>query len=429
MSRLDDLIEHHPVPSLRPLTWVIMIVLGVLIVWASAAQLDEVASADGEVVPRGQIKVIQHLEGGIIDEIYVTEGSMVHEGDPLVQLDLASSGANKEEFQARLDGLRLTLARLDAEANRQDLVFPEEEAARRPDLLRTETASHEARRQELESTLSVLRQLVRQRALEIEEFESKKVTLQDDLKLSERNFKISEDLLEQGLTTQVEHLENERELSALKGEIKTLDVSISRARSAQSEAREREREEGLKFRRAALEEFSKTEQAIARTREQLQKAEEQVGRTQITSPIDGIVKNMRYNTSGNVVQPGEPIMEIVPSGDNLVVEAKLNPVDRGYVEEGQNATVKVSTYDFVRYGGLEGRVAQIAPDTNTGDDGMPYYRVIVETEKSYLGSEEGSLPITPGMEAIVDIHTGSRSVLDFLIRPVLKLQHDAFRER
>ena len=263
MSRLDDLIEHHPVPSLRPLTWVIMVVLGVLIVWASAAQLDEVASANGEVVPRGQIKVIQHLEGGIIAEIYVTEGSMVDEGDPLVQLDLASSGVNKEELQLRLDGLRLTLARLDAEANSQDPAFPEDAAARRPNFVRTEAASHEARRQELESTLSVLRQLVRQRALEIEEFEARKAALEDDRRLAERNFKISKDLLEQGLTTQVEHLENEREVSALNGEIKTIEVSISRARSAQSEAREREREEGLKFRRAALEEFGKTERAMA----------------------------------------------------------------------------------------------------------------------------------------------------------------------
>ena len=169
---------------------------------------------------------------------------------------------------------------------------------------------------------------------------------------------------------------------------------------------------------------------IARMRETLSEASDRVKRTEIRSPIDGVVKNLRFNTIGGVVRPGEAIMEIVPIGDKLVIQARLSPIDRGYVQEGQKAVVKISTYDFVRYGGLTGQVAQIAADTNTDSaTGQPYYEVIVRTDKTFLGDKAGEFPITPGMQATVDIHTGSRSVLNYLIKPILKLRHEAFRER
>ena len=164
--------------------------------------------------------------------------------------------------------------------------------------------------------------------------------------------------------------------------------------------------------------------------ELLAQATDQGVRAEIKSPIDGVVKKLRTNTIGGVVTPGEAIMEIVPSGEKLVVEARLNPTDRGYVDAGQPAIVKISTYDFVRYGGLQGTVTQVAPDASTdAKSGSPYFEVIVETDKSWLGAEPGSLPITAGMQATVDIRTGSRTVIDYLLKPVLKLRDEAFRER
>ncbi len=429
MSRLDEIIDSHPIPSMRPLAWAIMFVLTITAAWAFSAKLEEVSSASGEVVPVGQVKVIQHLEGGIIQELFVSEGSRVDEGDSLAQLGLAASSVNKEELEVRLDGLLLKLARLDAEARGKKLSFPPDVAERRPQFLRTEDAAFQARLNELNSLVSTQRQAVNQRALEIKELQAKLAALQQDLGLARKNFKISKDLLDQQLTTRVDHLKLERELGALDGEIAATKLGIDRARAAQSEARGRQREETLRFRRAALEEYSGTEQSIARSREQLQKASEQAQRTTIRSPIKGIVKNLKYNTIGGVVKAGEPIMEIVPTGTAVVIEAKLNPIDRGYVEEGQEAVVKISTYDFVRYGGLDGRVSLIAPDSSTDEDGSPYFRVVIETDKNYLGDAQGELPITPGMEAIVDIRTGRKSVIDYLIKPVLKLKHEAFRER
>ena len=235
--------------------------------------------------------------------------------------------------------------------------------------------------------------------------------------------------MSQGLIPRMEHLELEGVVEKLAGESAVLDQSVPRAESALAESHARYNEEKERFISRSIEQLNTVELQFARINELLSKASDQVLRTEIRSPINGVVKSLRYNTIGGVIRPGEPIMEIVPAGGNLVIESKLNPVDRGYVQVGQRAVVKISTYDFVRYGGLEGVVTRIGADTNTAPSGETYYQVIVQTEKSYLGKQKGVLPIAPGMQATVDIHTGTRSVLNYMIKPVLKLRHEAFRER
>jgi adhesin transport system membrane fusion protein len=221
----------------------------------------------------------------------------------------------------------------------------------------------------------------------------------------------------------------QRDSERANGDLQAIVQQIPRAQSAVAEMRSRITEEENKFQRVALEELGKVEQTIQRTRELLADAVGQRVRTEIKSPSDGIVKNVKYTTIGGVVRPGDPILEIVPVDDVMVVEAKLNPVDRGYVRAGQRAVVKVTAYDYVRYGGLEGKVALIAADSNTEQNGNVFFRVVIETEKSWLGDKQGDWPVVAGMQASVDIHTGARSVLDYLVRPVLKLKHEAFRER
>ena len=405
-----------------------MIVIITALVWAFLARLDEVTIVEGEIVPRGQVRVIQNLEGGIIQEIYVTEGSVVNAGDSLLQIALRVSDVNREELQI-LDGLVLKRARLRAEAGGAAFRPPADEAARRPGVARVERQTFEARKSELASSISVLRSQIRQRELEIKEFEARRRSLTTELALASENLAISAELLAAELTPKVEHLEIERDVESLKGQIDAVEAAIPRAESSLVEARERERELTLKYRREASEDMGKTEVAISRTRELLSEATEQARRTDITTPIDGIVKKMRYNTIGGVIQGGEPILEIVPSGEDLVVEARLNPVDRGYVTEGQTAVIKISTYQFVRYGGIDGEVILIAPDATVDESGETYFRVLVLPDRPYLGDGPGDLPITPGMQATIDIHTGQNSVIDYLINPVLKLRNEAFRER
>jgi len=219
------------------------------------------------------------------------------------------------------------------------------------------------------------------------------------------------------------------EKERVEGELNNLIPAIPRARSAVEEIKNRIEEAASRFRREARDELSNVEQAISRIGALLKEATEQKGRAEIKSPIEGVVKNMGFNTIGGVVRPGDPIMEIVPTSENLVINAQLNPTDRGYVELGQKAVVKISTYDFVRYGSLDGEVIMVAPDSSTDPNGNPYFQVVVKTGKTYLGLMDGELPIIPGMQATVDIHTGEKSVIDYLVKPVLKIRHEAFRER
>lgn len=429
MSALDTLVAAHPVRGWRGLAWAIMALLAGALVWTLYARLDEVAIARGEVVPQGKVKVVQHLEGGVVQAIFVAEGREVKAGDPLLQLELAPTAMNREELQIRLDQHALDRARFEAEANGSALRLPRAESERRPELVAATRAAFEARRQELETGMTGLQEQVNQRELLVRELEATRRARVADLRLAREKFKISESLVEGNLVARIEHIQLQRDVEKLDGEIAILDQSIPRARAAVSEARERIKEERLRFRRLALEELEKAEANVARTRELLADATGQVRRAEIRSPVDGVVKNLRYNTIGGVVKPGDAIMEIVPADDDLVVEARLNPTDRGYVRIGQRAIVKISTYDYVRYGGLQGKVTHIATDANTDPQGQPYFKLIVVTDKSFLGDSAGAYPIIAGMQAEVDVHTGEKSVADYLIRPVLKLRHESFRER
>lgn len=426
---LDQLLRGHPVPTWRIVAWPVMILMLSMMTWTYFAELEEFTVASGEVVPVGKVKVVQHLEGGIIEELFVKDGDLVVEGQPLLQLDLGSGGTNIEELQVRLDSAILAAARLEAEATGNPLEFPPDEAERRPEMLTGQRQTYEARLSELESSVGILSEQVKQKELEVDELDVQRETISKNLKIAKERFKISESLLSEGLTARIEHLELEAAVESLEGELSNLTSAIPRARAAIAEAQERVNEAERRFRREAKEELDDSRQNIARVTELLDQANQQGVRAEIKSPTNGIVQNMVYNTVGGVVRAGEPIMHIVPTGEQLVVEARLNPTDRGYVEVGQRAMVKISTYDFARYGGLEGAVIQLAPDSSTDENGEPYFRVVVQTDRSYLGVQEGDLPITPGMQASVDIRTGTRSVLEYLVKPVLKLKHEAFRER
>lgn len=403
--------------------------VAISVIWAALAHLDEVAVAAGEVVPQGQVKTIQHLEGGIIDEIFIREGDTVREGTPLVQLDMAGSANNKDELQVRLDNLILTRARLEAEASGSEPTFPQDIATRQPQMTSAQAATFNARKQELASSLAVLKGQVSQRDRDVREVHVRLNAAKESLSLAEQRLQMSSNLLKDKLLAPMDHLEIERDVATLKGDVASLQEALLRARSALGEARERVAELELKYRREARELLGETEVDIARIEKVMIRATDQETRTTIRSPTNGVVKNMRYNTLGGVVRPGEPILDIVPTEDTLVIEARLNPIDRGFVSAGQRAVVKIDTYDFARYGGLDGEVQSVAPDSTVPDGGAPYFKVIVQTDQPWLGDEADNRLITPGMGATVDIHTGTRTVLEYLLRPVLKMKSEAFRER
>ncbi len=427
---LDRLTTLYPLPTWRLLGRTVMVGLTAFLIWANFARLDEVAIATGEVVPEGKVKTIQHLEGGVLREIYVNDGDVVKEGAPLLQLDLSANSMNRDELQVRLDGLTLQRARLTAEVAGADrAVFPDAESKRQPILLSAETRNFDSRRQALRATLSVLRDQARQKSLEIQELDTRQRALGANLRLARERLAMSTDLLKSGLTAKMEHVQLQGQVEELDGQLDLVRASLPRAQASLAEANSRIEEEQARFARTAQGELAEAELNIARTRELLAQASDQQRRTQVTSPIDGIIKNSRANTIGGVVRPGEAIMEIVPLHERLQIDAKLNPADRGYVEAGQKAMVKLTAYDFTTYGGLDGDVILVAPDTTIGQDEQPFYRVLVQTDKAFLGDTPTSRPITAGMQASVEIHTGTRTVMEYLLKPVLKLRHEAFRER
>jgi adhesin transport system membrane fusion protein len=427
---LDGVLASHPLPGWRIVAWLVMAVRASALIWATQARLDTVSLAEGSVIPQGQLRVVQHLEGGIVEAIYVSRDAVVTEGQPLLRLNLGAGGLNAQELAIRQDTLVLRRARLEAERDRVPLALPAEEAARRPDLAQAEEATHRSRIRTLEETLGVLDNQASQRRSEIRETEAQLASVRESLRLAQAEQARLAPLVERNLITRQDLTAMERDLEGLVGQRDSLTATLARTRSALQEAENRSAQALSEFLSRTTEELSDLQSELARLREQVQRASDQDFRTEIVSPIAGVVKNMRVNTIGGVVRPGEPILEVVPTEDRLVVEARINPADIAQVGVGQRAVVKLTAFDFMRYGGLEGQVTQVAADADQDQQtGAFYYRAIVETDRVAFEVEGGPKAIIPGMQAVVEVHIGDKTVMEYLIQPVLKLRHEAFRER
>lgn len=425
----DELRQQTRAVSWRSFALLTCLLVASAIAWARTVQLDQFVTGEGEIAPSGKVKVIQHLEGGSIAELMVADGQMVNAGDPLAVIDLAITGTNREELAARLDGLILTRARLLAEAAGEEFSPPAEVAARRPDFAAAEQVAFRARRTELEARLRGAEERVNQNDLAIRETTTTVAAIATDLELSRRNLAMSADLLRDGLTSKMAHLEREREVKLLEGKLATLRASVSKAKAALAEAQRSLEEEKLKFESAVSAELGSVGQELARTEQLMAEAQAQAQRRTIRSPVDGIVKNLQFHTIGGVIGPGDPIMEIVPASESLVIEVRLQPQDIGLVKIGQPVRVKISAYDFTRFGTLPGILTFVAADSVNDADGRPFFQAQVAPERMYMGSRPGDMPITPGMTATVDVRTGTRSVLEYLLKPVVRLSYDAFHER
>ena len=428
MNRLDQLLEQQGRPTLRGWPWLIMALLAAFLIWAYVATLERVVVAEGEVAPQGRVKVIQHLEGGVIEAFHVAEGDRVASGDPLVSLNIAAAGLNRSEIETALAARRVTAIRLAAEADGSVPNFAAAGADRRAPLVAAELAVFVARRAELDSEIAVLQEQQARLDRELEESKAKRHAIQENLSLAGRELELVTALFEEKLVAELKVLNAQQTVTRLAGELDVHNRVINTRQSKRTESEAVIAQAKARFYRRAREEAALNQAEIAGLEERLKLASDQARRATIRSPIDGEVKNLRYHTVGGVVTPGDPILQIVPVSGQLVIDAELAPADRGLVASGLAANVKITAYDFIRYGGLEGTVTHLAPDTSTTDSGDSFYRLVVTTEQTYLGNDPNQNQITPGMDAIVEIKVGSQSVLDFLLRPVLKTRDEAFRE-
>lgn len=416
----------------RTAHWILMGTAGffiVALIWASLAKLDEFARGVGKVIPTSHIQVVQNLEGGIISEILVQEGEVVQKGQVLVKMDPTRFVSSFGENQAKYDALMAAIARLTAEANNVEFTPPVELQKKNPKLVEDERALYLSRLNELQSNLRVLRQQMDQRSQELTEKRSRLVQLQQSHALVAKEVSMTRPLVEQGVMSEVELLRLERQLNDLLGELNATRLAIPRLGAALEEARSKAEGFEVKFRSDAREELNKARAEISATGASSTALEDRVARTTVRSPMAGTVKRIKITTIGGVIQPGMDLMEIVPLEDKLLVEAQVRPADIAFLQTGQEATVKLTAYDFSIYGGLPATLEYISADSITNDKGETFYIVKVRTNANYLDHEGKHLPIIPGMQASVDIRTGKKSVLTYLLKPIIKTKSTALGER
>lgn len=410
----------------------------IFLLWASLAEIDELARGNGKVIPTDKIQTVQSLDGGIISEIFIKEGDTVKFDDPLMKIDTTRFQATLEESRQEYLSLLALKARLEIEStidvdkDLPALKFDEKilSDSSRYDI--NEKMLLENRFRELKSSINVLRNQENQKIQELKEIESTIKKLTDSLGFIEEQRKTIRKLVERGIKSNYDLLDIEKEYNQTKGDLQTAKLSISRSNFAILEAGNRIQEKLNTFKSEASTELQKTVSQINRFEAKLVGDRDKVAKTTITSPVDGIIKQLNFNTIGGVVQPGVDLIEIVPLSDALVVEAKIDPKDIAFINPSQKAIIKITAYDFAIYGGLEGKIVEISADTIVDKDskeGKSYYRVLVKTDKNYLERKGKKLPIIPGMVATVDIVTGKKTILDFLLKPILKVKQDSLHER
>jgi membrane fusion protein, adhesin transport system len=408
--------------------WLIIVLIGTLIGWAAYFEIDEVARGDGKVIPSSQIQVIQNLEGGILEELLVKEGDIVEKDQVLLRINDTRFSSPLRESQSQRGALQAKIARLTAEAEHKEFVITKDISDQDKEFWKNEQSLFLARQQGLQATVNILEQQKNQKSQEIRELKSKQSQLEKSRNLVQQELKITRPLVKQGIMSEVELLRLERQANDIQGEMETTRLGIPRIEAALEEVKRKIEEAAANFRSAAQSELNENKAKLSGLSESNVALEDRVKRTAVRSPVRGTVKQIKVNTVGGVVQPGMDLLEIVPLEDNLLIEAKVRPSDIAFLHSGQAAMIKFSAYDFSIYGGLTAKLEHISADSITNEKGEPFFLIRLRTDKNYLGNVK-HLPIIPGMITTVDILTGRKTILDFLMKPLNKIRERAFRER
>ena len=423
------LIEDAP-RVIRLTIWAIIAFFVFLVVWAGFSQIDEVTRGDGKAIPSSKLQKIQNLEGGIVAELYVKEGQIVEAGAPLIRLDDTRFVSNAGETEALRLAMQLRVERLSAQVDDRPLNIPDEVLKAAPSQAANERSLYESRRQQLKDEVGGLQEQLVQRQQELREFTSKQGQYRSQLSLQRQEINMSEPLVAQGAVSPVEVLRLKRAEMETRGQLDATTLAIPRAESAIKEVQRKIDETRGKFRSEALTQLNEARTELNKAESTGRALEDRVSRTLVTSPVRGIVKQLLVNTVGGVIQPGSDMVEIVPLNDTLLVEAKIRPQDIAFLHPGQEAVVKFTAYDYTIYGGLKAKLERIGADTITDEDKKTtYYMITLRTDRSHLGTDEKPLLIIPGMVASVDIITGKKSILSYLLKPIIKARAEALHER
>ncbi len=428
--------------KIRTYTLILFIIIAVFfssaISWAYWAKIDELARGQGKVIPYAKIQTIQSLDGGIISEILVKEGFIVKKGDPLMKIDTTRFKASLAENTHAVEDLLASKIRLNAEVNIDinkplpTLAFKNKKLKDCSHILDIHRDIFQTRFNELKTSISILQIQTKQKQQELIELKSKKNQLYKSLKLIKEEMNTIEKLVNRKALSNIDLISIKREHNNILGDYTAAKLSIPRSILAIEESKNKIDEKINMFKSLAAKELQKVSTELKRYESKVISESDKLDKTIILSPVDGIVKQINFNTIGGVIRSGVDLMEIVPNSEILLVEAKINPKDIAFINPSQKAIVKITAYDFSIYGGLDGKIVEISADSikdKESKDGKTYYKVVIRTDKNYLEKDGRKYSIIPGMVASVDIVTGQKSILDFILKPILKTKQSAFHER
>ncbi|NIC41764.1 HlyD family type I secretion periplasmic adaptor subunit [Aquabacterium sp. A08] len=402
------------------------VVLGGLLLWAAFAQVDEVTRGEAKVVPTSQVQIVQSVDGGVVEEILVREGQVVEAGQLLLRVDPTRFASSLGESRVSQLALRAKAERLQALVQNRAFNPPADLLKDAPDIVAQERSLYESRRAELSAQISITQSQLSQRQQELNEARARKEQAERGLELVQRELAATKPMVATGAVSEVEVLRLDQQVARLRGDRDQATAQISRVQSAIAEAQRRIEEVQLNARNQMGAELSDTMGRLSALSEGGRALEDKVAKAEIKSPVRGTVKRLLVNTVGGVVQPGREVLEVVPLDDVLVLEAQITPKDIAFLRPGLEATIKFTAYDYAIYGGLKADVENISADSVVDEKGNAFYIVRLRTREASLG--EG-LPIIPGMVAQVDILTGKKTVLAYLLKPVLRAKANALSER
>ena len=426
---IDSAALQRPRRFAHLLLFTIVLFFALFVAWASFATLDEVTRGEGRVIPSSQVQVVQNLEGGIVAELRVREAQIVEAGEVLLRIDNVKAASDLRGGRQRYLALQGAIARLQAEIEERGIDFPADVMTEARRVAVDETALFNARQAALQSELEILRVQANQRDQEVAELETRLGQLERSATLAADELKITEPLAAKRVVSKIDLLQLKRQVNDLQGELETARLSLPRLKLAQREAHRRIEERFLNFQAEAQRELTTIQTEAAALAEAISADSDRVNRTDVRSPVRGTIKSLLVNTVGGVIQPGQDLVEIVPLEDTLLVEAQIRPADIAFLRPDQPAVVKVTAYDYAVYGGLDAEVETISADTIVDDRGDHFFRVRVRTTSNSLDKTGKALPIIPGMTTQIDILTGQKTVMDYLMKPILRIRDEAFRER
>ncbi len=412
----------------RQATILIAVAVILFIAWAALARLDEVAVTTGEVVPSSAVQIIQHLEGGVVSEILVKEGQLVEEGQPLFRLAPKSATSEFEQMKTREVGLALKAERLKAYLDDRNADFSFAGASYAP-LVADQRAILAAQRSARASSLSVVKSQVEQRRAEIRQYEESLKGLSEQVKVLEELVKIRSQLEKEGLVSRVVFLDTQRSYITTRGDMNKIEQQLVASRQALNEAENRLTSQNATLTQEASNEMGAVTGELAQVRDSLAKLADRVDRLDVVSPKKGLVQDMKIRTVGAVVAPGGTLCQVVPVEDKLQLEVKIQSRDIGHIAPNQHVTVKMTTYDFSRYGSIPGKLESISPTSFSDDKGNTHYKGIVTLNRNYVGDVPGVNVVLPGMSAQADIETGDKTLLEYLLKPIFVSLKNSFHER